>query len=179
MILFFLIFTATFRPATPTVGDLVTIEFQHPVVLDPSAAYEVVSQKGNRVVVRTFEPKTIALSGVSGGVRFRNLNVPVRSVLKPKDKLEPAPLQPPRQIPYPREPFVAIGIAALVAIIAWIAVFLLARSRIADRRSQECFRGASMLSTMSCNWLAERSPWSMRRPVTRSSWRSKRSSRTW
>ena len=137
MILFFLIFTATFRPATPTVGDLITIDFQHPVVLDSSPAYEIVSQKGNRVVVRTFEPKPIALSGVSGGVRFRNLNVPVRSVLQPKDKLEPAPLQPPRRIPYPRAPFVAIAIAALVAIVSWAVVIFLARSQIADRRSQE------------------------------------------
>jgi len=101
MILAFLIFTATFRPATPTVGDLVTIDFQQPVMLDPSTAYEVVSRKGNRVVVRTFEPKPIALSGVSGGIRFHNLNVPIRSVLKPKDKLEPAPLRPPRGVPRP------------------------------------------------------------------------------
>ena len=139
MILFFLIFTATFRPATPTVGDLVTIDFQHPVVLDPPAAYEIVSQKGNRVVVRTFEPKPIALSGVSGGVRFRNLNVPIRSVLKPKDKLDPAPLQPPRQVPYPREPFVAIGIAALAAIAAWAMVVFLARSQVAGRGWQGAF----------------------------------------
>ena len=139
MIFAFLIFTATFRPATPTVGDLVTIDFRQPVMLDPSTAYEVVSRKGNRVVVRTFEPKPIALSGVSGGVRFRNLNVPIRSVLQPKDKLEPAPLRPPVRVPYPRAPFIAIAIAALIAIASWGAVAILARSPVAGRRSQGAF----------------------------------------
>ena len=137
MIFLFLMFTATFRPATPTVGDLVTIDFQKPVVLDPSTAYEIVSQKGNRVVVRTFEPKPIALSGVSGGIRFRNLNVPIRSVLQPKDKLEPAPLRPPVSVPYPRAPFVAIGIAALAAAVAWIVVIVLSRAQSAERGAQE------------------------------------------
>ena len=139
MIFAFLIFTATFRPATPTVGDLVTIDFQQPVVLDPSTAYEVVSRKGNRVVVRTFEPKPIALSGVSGGIRFHNLNVPIRSVLKPRDKLEPAPLRPPVRVPYPRAPFIAIVIAALVAIVSWVAVAILAGSPVAGRGSQGAF----------------------------------------
>ena len=139
MIFFFLVFTATFQPPRPTVGDLVTVEFQQPVVLDPSMAYEIVSQSGNRVVVRTFEPKPIALSGVSGGVRFRNLNVPIRSVLQPKDKLEPAPLQPPRQIPYPRAPFVAIGIAAVLAAVAWGVVLLVARSQVTGHGSQVTF----------------------------------------
>ncbi|HEX7420558.1 MAG TPA: hypothetical protein VF505_11775 [Thermoanaerobaculia bacterium] len=137
MIFLFLMFTATFRPATPTVGDLVTIDFQKPVVLDPSTAYEIVSQKGNRVVVRTFEPKPIALSGVSGGIRFRNLNVPIRSVLQPKDKLEPAPLRPPVAVPYPRAPFVAIAIAAAAAGLTWIVVIWLSRAQSAERGAQE------------------------------------------
>lgn len=137
MIFLFLIFTATFRPAAPTVGDLVTIDFQKPVVLDPPAAYEIVSQKGNRVVVRTFEPKPISLSGVSGGIRFRNLQVPIRSVLQPKDKLEPAPLRPPVAVPYPRGPFIAIGIAALAAAAAWILVVVLSRAQSAQRGAQE------------------------------------------
>jgi hypothetical protein len=137
MIFLFLIFTATFRPATPTVGDLVTIDFQKPVVLDASTAYELVSQKGNRVVVRTFETKPITLSGVSGGIRFRNLQVPIRSVLQPKDKLDPAPLRPPVAVPYPRAPFVAIAIAALAAAVAWILVIVLSGARSAERRAQE------------------------------------------
>ena len=127
MIFLFLIVTATFRPSAPTVGDLITVDFQKPVVLDASSAYEIVSQRGNRVVIRTFEPKAVALSGVTGGVRFRNLVVPVHSVLKPKDKLEPAPLRPPVALPAPRMPLLLIGIAALVAAASWAAVIVLAR----------------------------------------------------
>ncbi|HSP14661.1 MAG TPA: hypothetical protein VLV78_07910 [Thermoanaerobaculia bacterium] len=129
MIFLFLVFTATFRPAAPTVGDLVTIDFQKPVVLDASPSYEIVSQHGNRVIIRTFEPKPVALSGVSGDVRFRHLMVPVHSVLKPKDKLDPAPLRPPVPLPMPRRPFVLIGIAALLAAAAWIATLILSRRR--------------------------------------------------
>jgi hypothetical protein len=136
MILLLLIVTATFRPATPTVGDLITIEFAKPVVLDQSPSYEIVSQRGTRVVVRAFEPKPLTLSGVAGGVRFRNLVVPMKSVLKPKDKLDPAPLRPPIRTPYPRLPFIAIGIAALIAIASWAFVILRAWSRVADRETQ-------------------------------------------
>ena len=116
--------TATFQPPAPKVGDLITIEFAAPVTLDASPAYEVVSRKGNQVVVRTFVPKPFALSGVTGDVRFRNLQVPVQSVLAPDDQLAPAPLVPPREVPYPRAPFIAIAIAALCAVAAWLAVWL-------------------------------------------------------
>lgn len=119
--------TATFSPPAPTVGDWVTITFAGPVKLDPSPAYELVLQQGRRVVVRTFTPRPFALSGVTGGVRFRNLIVPVRSVLKPNDDLKPAPLTPPRAIPYPRAPFIAIAIAALLAVATWALAWYLAR----------------------------------------------------
>jgi hypothetical protein len=75
------------------------------------------------VVVRTFLPKPFALSGVTGEVRFRNLQVPVQSVLAPNDQLTPAPLVPPRKVPYPRAPFIAIGIAALCALAVWFALW--------------------------------------------------------
>jgi hypothetical protein len=55
--------------------------------------------------------------------------VPIHSVLKPDDKLEPAPLKPPKPESWPRLPFVAIGITAIVAIGVWTAVILLARRR--------------------------------------------------
>jgi hypothetical protein len=121
--------TAVFRPAHPTVGDPITIEFQQPVVLDPAPQYEIVSNGGKRVVVRTFTAKPFALSGRSGGIAFRNLVVPVESVLKPKDDLKPAPLAPPREQPYPRLVYWAIGIAAAVAAMVWAAVILLAKRR--------------------------------------------------
>jgi hypothetical protein len=115
--------TANIHPSAPKVGDLITIEFAAPVVLDPSPDYEVVSRAGNRVVVRTFAPKPFAMNGSVGGVRFTNLKVPVTSVLAPNDSMTPAPLAPPVKIPYPRAPFLAIAIAALAAIATWAAVW--------------------------------------------------------
>ena len=121
--------SATLQPAQPKVGDLITVQFEAPVTLDASEDYEVVSRGSDRVVVRTFAPKPFALSGVTGNVRFRNLQVPVRSVLPPGDRLAPAPLVPPRPVPYPRAPFVAIGLAALAAVLSWAAVWWRTRDR--------------------------------------------------
>lgn len=123
MLVFLLLLTATFHPSRPTVGDPIVVDFAKPAVIDRSPAYEIVSNGGTRVVVRTFEPKPFALSGVTGGVQFRNLVVPVRSVLAPKDAMKPAPLKPPRREPFPRAPIVAIAIAALVAAAAWAGVY--------------------------------------------------------
>jgi hypothetical protein len=127
MIPILLLVTATFRPPAPTVGDRITIDFKAPVVLETSTQYEIVSQHGSRVVVRTFEPRPFAISGRTGDVVFRNMYVPVRSVLAPKDNLTPAPLKPPLTEPYPMLPFVLMGIVALMAIGAWIAVVKLDR----------------------------------------------------
>jgi len=127
MIPILLLVTATFRPPAPTVGDRITIDFKAPVVLETSTQYEIVSQHGSRVVVRTFEPRPFAISGRTGDVIFRNMYVPVRSVLAPKDNLTPAPLKPPLTEPYPMLPFVLMGIVALMAIGAWIAVVKLDR----------------------------------------------------
>lgn len=126
-LLLFALVTATFRPAQPAVGDLVTIRFEAPVVLDPSSEYEIVSQRGAVVVVRTFQPRPFLLSGTMGAVRFRNLQLPVRSVLKPQDDLTPAPLKPPHAVAYERFPFIVIGVAALMAAALWYAVIRLAR----------------------------------------------------
>src|SRR5438445_11112428 len=122
MIAFFLFITATFRPPAPTVGDRVTIDFQKPVVLDRSEHYEIVSERGNRVVIRTFEPKPFTISGTVGDIPFQGLTVPVRSVLRPKDNLTPAPPKPPIVEPYPKLPFVLCGIVGRAAIGGWIAV---------------------------------------------------------
>lgn len=113
------IVTATARPAAPAVGDLITVEFPQAVVLDVSEEYEIVETRGKTVVVRTFEPRPFALSGTMGNVRFRNLRVPVQSVLKPKDDLKPAPLAPPVPVEAPRHPWIAIAAAAVVAAFAW------------------------------------------------------------
>ena len=129
-----LLVTATFHPARPTVGDPITIDFAKPVVLERSAAYEVVSQQGSRVVVRTFEPRPFALNGTTDGVLFRDLVIPVRSVLAPKDSLQPAPLKPPRKAQWPRDPLIAIGIAGVAAALAWALVY------VAHRRAHQAVR---------------------------------------
>ncbi|MGH9421623.1 MAG: hypothetical protein ACRD3J_16725, partial [Thermoanaerobaculia bacterium] len=58
----------------------------------------------------------------------------IHSVLKADDKLEPAPLKPPKPESWPRLPFVVIGIAAVMAIGVWTAVILLARRRVTKPR---------------------------------------------
>jgi hypothetical protein len=121
--------SATFHPAKPAVGDLISIDFPNPVTLDASPSFEVVSHSGAHYVIRTFEPKPIALSGVAGDVRFRSLVVPVRSVLGVKDAQTPSPLKPPHPLPSPALPLILIGAAVLAAIIAWAAVWFLARRR--------------------------------------------------
>jgi hypothetical protein len=126
--LLFLLIT-TFQPAKPTIGDPVTITFASPTALDPSADYEVISRNGNSVVIRTFVPHTIAVNGRSADGPV-SVMIPIHSVLKPDDKLEPAPLKPPKPEPWPRLPFIAIAIAALAAIAAWAAVVMLARRRV-------------------------------------------------
>lgn len=136
MIPILLLVTATFRPPAPTVGDLITIDFQQTVRLDPSPQYEIVSQRGRRAVIRTFEPKPFTISGRMGDVAFRNMVVPVHSVLKPRDNLSPAPLKPPRSEAYPWMPFVLIAVAALLAIAAWTAAVLLARRAAAANAPQ-------------------------------------------
>lgn len=106
--------TATVSPPEPKVGDLITIVFPAPVTIEKSSSFEVVEQVGNRVIVRTFEPKPFTVNGVV---------VPVKSVLAPNDALAPAPLAPPLEVPYPRAPFIAIALAAFAAIVVWLAVW--------------------------------------------------------
>jgi hypothetical protein len=127
MIPIFLLVTAFFHPAQPTIGDPIVIDFQRPVVLDRSAQYDILSTRGSRVIIRTFEPRPFPVSGRVGNVVFRNMVVPMRTVLKPRDDLRPAPLKPPRSEAYPQLPFVAMGIAALLAAGMWTAVIVLTR----------------------------------------------------
>lgn len=127
-----LVVSATLQPAAPKVGDLITVTFAAPVTLDASSEYEVVQRSGNRVVLRTFEPKPFAMSGTIGTTRFSNLRVPVTSVLRQNDDLTLAPLASPRPPAYPLAPFIAIGIAALCAIAAWALVWWRSRTKAAE-----------------------------------------------
>lgn len=124
MIIALLLVTATFQPAQPTVGDPIRIEFSEPVTIDPPPHVEVLSRQGKRVVVRTFRPEPFEIAGVK---------IPVRSVLAPDDRLEPAPLKPPVELPASRVPWIAIASAAAAAALFWIAAVALARR--AARRS--------------------------------------------
>ena len=126
-----LVLITTFLPARPTVGDPVTITFAAATKVDPSPDYEVVSQSGNSVVIRTFVPHTITVTGHSADGPV-SVMIPIHSVLKQDDKLEPAPLKPPKPEPWPRLPFIAIGIAALAAIGVWMAVVILAKRRVQE-----------------------------------------------
>jgi hypothetical protein len=130
--LLFLLIT-TFEPARPTIGDPVKITFASPTTVDPSPDYEIVSRSGNSVVIRTFVPHTIAVNGraADGPV---SVMIPIHSVLKADDKLEPAPLKPPKPEPWPRLPFSAIGLALLAAIAAWSSVVMLANRDVSKPR---------------------------------------------
>lgn len=118
--------TSSIHPPQATVGDPITLQFSAPVTLDPSTTYEVLARRGNTIVVRTFQPQPFVVSGHAGDETVR-IEVPVRSVLRPKDDLKPAPLKPPAPDPAPRLPWIAIGIASLLALAGWVAVVLLAR----------------------------------------------------
>jgi hypothetical protein len=126
--LLFLLVT-TFEPPHPTVGDPITIQFAVPTVVGRSADYEIVSRQSKSVVIRSFVPHTIAVTGRSADGPV-SVMIPIHSVLKPDDKLEPAPLKPPKAEPWPGAPFIAIGIAAFAAIAIWAAVIFLARRRL-------------------------------------------------
>ena len=118
MIAFLVLFiTATFRPAEPTVGDLITIDYSEPVTVHPSPDYEIVSHTPTRVVVRTFAPRQIMVHSTAADVL-----IPIKSVLAPNDALIPAPLRPPRELPRSRTPWIAIAIAAMCAALTWLFV---------------------------------------------------------
>jgi hypothetical protein len=147
---------ATFRPASPTVGDPVTIEFPAPVKLEPSRDFEVISNDGKRVVVRTFAPKPFDVRGTMNGAPIR-VRIPVASVLKAKDTMDPAPLAAPREVPYPRGAFVAIAIAAVAAVLAWAFALLRARKKVAApvlpaQSPQERFRAAVLALQKTRSW---------------------------
>lgn len=127
---------ANVRPAAPTVGDPVEIRLAASpgasVSVDSSESLEVVSAKGTLVTVRAFAPGDTNVTGTvherSGDTKFRVV-IHVRSVLKPDDKLQPAPLHPPKELPQSDFPWKMIGGAAAVAAIAWALLAWAARRR--------------------------------------------------
>lgn len=126
---------ATHTPAAPTVGDPVAVHFEiagdERVTLDRSPLYEVISSSRDGAVVRAFKPQPVALSGhvtgPGGVVAFRRLTLPVHSVLRKGDDGKPAPLTPPVAIPPPVTAWIALGVAAAVAVAAWIVLYRMGR----------------------------------------------------
>ena len=49
--------------------------------------------------VEVVKDTPFTISGRTGDVVFRNMTVPIHSVLKQNDKMDPAPLKPPRPKP--------------------------------------------------------------------------------
>lgn len=120
-----------YEPANPTVGDLVTITLPDPgegkVSLIPDESYEVVEISGARVVVRSFRPGTLRVVGeiLTPGEQTQRhtVEIEVRSVLAENDDLQPAPLVLPKPLAPDRTAWWAIGIAAVAALAAWLALW--------------------------------------------------------
>ena len=127
----------SFTPPKPTVGDAITISARAtPFDVRPSAEFEVISATPTEVVLRTFRPGPLRMeitTHVPGEVpETGTLEIAVASVLAPDDKLEPAPLRPPKSLPPDNKPFwIAVGVAAGVAALLWGALALLLRRRAA------------------------------------------------
>ena len=123
----------SYGPSNPTVGDPVTIEYRvtegERILPLEEEGYEIVSADGGTLVVRSFRPGPFTVQGTveRDGISqpFSGPRVDVRSVLVEGDALEPAPLKPPVELPVQRMPLLAIAGAAVAAIIAWAALFLL------------------------------------------------------
>ncbi len=113
--------TATYTPASPAIGDRVTINYSAPVTVQPSPDFEIVSRKPAQVVIRTFDTHPITVhASAANGEPAGDVVIGIRSVLAPNDALKPAPLQPPRALAASRTPWIAIAIAALIAAAVWM-----------------------------------------------------------
>ncbi|MFA6956672.1 MAG: hypothetical protein WC538_12450 [Thermoanaerobaculia bacterium] len=125
----------TFSPAKPTIGDAITIKASGASFeVRPSQEFEVVSTSPGEVVLRTFHPGTLRVEVVThtpGEVtETGTLAIEVASVLAAGDeKLEPAPLRPPKELPRENTAWIAIGIAAGAAALLWALLALLLRFR--------------------------------------------------
>ena len=124
-----------FEPASPTVGDLITVSFPDPgegkLSLVPDDSYEVVEVAGSHAVVRSFQPGTIRVVGetLTPGQQTQRheVEIEIRSVLAENDDLHPAPLVLPKQLPVNEVARWAIAIAAAAAVIAWLLLYFVAK----------------------------------------------------
>jgi hypothetical protein len=129
-----------YDPASPTVGDLITVTFPDPgegrLSLLPSDQFEVVDVGGARAVVRTFRPGTIRVVAetLTPGQQTQrhSVEIEVRSVLAENDDLRPAPLVLPKKLPPDMTARWAIGFAAAAALVAWVVLWFVSQ-RLARR----------------------------------------------
>lgn len=124
----------TVSPAKPTIGDAITIRAGGaPFEVRPSSEFEVVSTAPDGVVLRTFRPGPLRVEWAThppGEVpESGTIEIEVASVLQRDDKLEPAPLRPPRPLPRENTAWIATGIASGVAALLWGLLALLLRRR--------------------------------------------------
>ena len=121
-------------PEKPTVGDAITLRMQGaPFEVRPSEEMEILSASPNEVVFRSFRPGPLRIEVATrtpGEVPTIDVvTVEIASVLAKDDALEPAPLRPPRPLPRDDTAWIAIAIAAGVAALLWLALFLVSRRR--------------------------------------------------
>ncbi|MCM2315248.1 MAG: hypothetical protein NDJ92_08865 [Thermoanaerobaculia bacterium] len=131
----------SFSPAKPTVGDAITVRMQGmPFEVRPSAEIEIVSASPDEVVLRTFRPGPLRVeyeTRVPGEAPATgSMQIEIASVLARDDELEPAPLRPPKPLPRDDAAWVAIGVAAGVALLLWLSLALLLRRRVTPAQPQ-------------------------------------------
>lgn len=137
-----------YEPASPTVGDLITVTYPETgggtLSVVPDEAFEIVGVSGNRVVVRSFRPGTIRVVGeilTPGQQTQRNtVEIEIRSVLAENDDLQPAPLVLPKPLERDHTPWWAIGIAAVAAALAWVALYLVSTRFRAEQGEDEAWK---------------------------------------
>ncbi len=120
-------------PTRPTVGDTVTFKpTDGAIVVDvrTQPPVEVVQKSAHHFAVRAFAPgphPVLFAVQRTGGVTWERVEVRIGSVLKPNDDGAPAALQPPLPAPENLVAQRALIAAAAVALLSWLAVYLLKR----------------------------------------------------
>lgn len=120
-----------YAPAQPTVGDVVTIEVpRHAASISEVSGGEVLPAVAGRMQVRMMRPGSQRVSfTVSGSPQRYAFELAVVSVLTPDDKLQPAPLEAPRPLLFPRAATVALVAAVAAMFLSWGALAYFARRR--------------------------------------------------
>jgi hypothetical protein len=136
-----------YEPASPTVGDPVTITYPDTgagtLSVVPDDTFEIVDVSGSRAVVRSFRPGTIRVVAeiLTPGQQTQrhSVEIEIRSVLAENDDLQPAPLVLPKPLERDHTPWWAIGIAAVAAALAWVALYFVSRRLQSEQDDDEAW----------------------------------------